>query len=127
MSGVGMPAHLHLEVFAAVVAEAFDGELPYLVGSATDKGWRDVDVRLILDDDVFDALFPDRMSQALSSSKKWSAMCMAFSALGERMTGLPIDFQIQRQTDANDAYSGPRHALGLQGPLHRVVRNEGAP
>lgn len=120
---VGMPAHLHLEVFARVVESAF-GEIPYLVGSAAQgKGWRDVDVRLMLDDDVFDALFPDKVSTANSTSKKWSAMCMAFSALGEKMTGLPIDFQIQRTTEANDKFDGPRHALGLGGPLHRLSKS----
>lgn len=118
---VGMPAHLHLEVFAAIVEAAF-GEHPYHVGSSmTGKGWRDVDVRLILDDDAFDALFPDKASRANSSSKKWSATCMAWSALGEKMTGLPIDFQIQRQTEANEMFPGGRGALGLQGPLHRLA------
>lgn len=44
---------------------------------------------------------------------KWVALCMAFSALGKEMTGLPIDFQIQRRTDANKKYpKQPRFALG---------------
>ena len=45
---------------------------------------------------------------------KWVALTLAFSELGRRMTGLPIDFQIQPRTYANTAYKDrPRSALGL--------------
>ena len=38
----------------------------------------------------------------------------AFRRIGAtRMTGLPIDFQIQQQTWANATFFGPRSALGL--------------
>jgi hypothetical protein len=36
---------------------------------------------------------------------------LAWSMLGRQMTGLPIDFQIQQQTLANDEFDGPRSAL----------------
>jgi hypothetical protein len=40
-----------------------------------------------------------------------AAITLAFAALGEQMTGLPVDFQIQPQTWANETYPGPRSAL----------------
>lgn len=108
---VGMPAALHLDEFGSQVWAAF-GDTPYLVGSATrSKTWRDVDVRLILDDAEYEALLGD--TEHLSRRGKWVALCMAFSALGQKMTGLPIDFQIQQRTKANAMYTGARLALGL--------------
>lgn len=111
--GVGMPAALLLEEFGNQVWHAF-GTPPYLVGSAlAGKVWRDVDIRLILDDETYAALglgdpkFPHH-------NGKWAALCLAFSALGKQMTGLPIDFQIQEQTYANAAFEKqPRSALGM--------------
>ncbi|GAA0704850.1 hypothetical protein GCM10010193_69830 [Kitasatospora atroaurantiaca] len=110
--GVGMPAHLHLEAFGREIEDAF-GHLPMLVGSsATGKQWRDVDVRLILPDDEFDHLFPDHDAPARMDGR-WSLLCAAISELGRLRTGLPVDFQIQRMSNANAKYDGVRHALGL--------------
>lgn len=111
--GVGMPQALLLEEFGSQVWHAF-GDAPYLVGSALNgKVYRDVDVRLILDDEVYavmglgDPKFPHH-------NGKWVALCLAFSALGKQMTGLPIDFQIQQQTHANTTFERqPRSALGM--------------
>lgn len=110
--GVGMPATLYLEEFGSKIWSAF-GEPPYLVGSAVNnKTWRDVDVRLILEDSLYEEMgFGDPKNPF--ENEKWVSMCMAFSALGEKMTGLPIDFQIQQQTDANLKYKGHRSAIGL--------------
>lgn len=114
-TGPGMPAFLHLELFGSLVWDAF-GQPPYLVGSCcTGKEWRDVDVRLILDDAEYDALIGPVPGGLERANGKWAALCMAFSALGQQMTGLPIDFQIQRRTQANELYDGPREALGLIG------------
>jgi len=111
---VGMPAALYLEEFGSQVWSAF-GTLPYLVGSATFfKEWRDVDVRLILDDAEYACLGLGDPVRACTNAK-WAALCMAFSALGTKMTGLPIDFQIQQRTYANAQYNRPRLALGLVG------------
>jgi hypothetical protein len=45
---------------------------------------------------------------------KWTALCLAFAELGKKMTGLPIDFQIQQQTYANEHNKGKsRSALGI--------------
>ena len=114
--GVGMPAHLLLHEFGSQVWAAF-GEPPFHVGSSlTQKsGWRDVDVRLILDDTEYDALGLGKPNLPHQNGK-WVALCLAFSALGKQMTGLPIDFQIQQQTRANEEYyrqDHPRSALGV--------------
>lgn len=101
--GVGMPASMYLDQFGHVVNDAF-GAFPYLVGSATrGKQWRDVDVRLILADEDYDAFF-GAGTDANETNPKWCAYCMAFAELGRRMTGLPVDFQIQRRSEANRMY-----------------------
>ncbi|MFC4006659.1 hypothetical protein ACFOY2_05465 [Nonomuraea purpurea] len=111
-AGVGMPALLHLNSFGREIGEAF-GHTPYLVGSAArGKQWRDVDVRLMLPDDEFDALFPGH-AKPDETDGRWALVCAAISELGRVRTGLPIDFQIQRVTQANERYDGVRHALGL--------------
>lgn len=111
--GVGMPALLHLNAFGRELHEAF-GEYAYLVGSAAvGKQWRDVDVRLMLSDEEFDALFPDHTRPGRCDGR-WSLVCAAISDLGKSRTGLPIDFQIQRTSEANELYgSEVRQALGL--------------
>ncbi len=110
--GVGMPAELMLQEFGSQVWAAF-GHEPYHVGSSLlGKTWRDVDVRLILPDDEYEALgFGD--PQHAHFNGKWVSLCLAYSALGKAMTGLPIDFQIQQQTDANERYKGRRSAIGF--------------
>src|SRR6266404_3570266 len=109
---VGMPAAMLLEEFGSQVWSAF-GEPPYLVGSATFyKSWRDVDVRLILDDAVYESLGLGGPRDGHRNGK-WVSLCLAYSALGKSLTGLPIDFQIQQRTFANERYKGPRCAIGI--------------
>jgi hypothetical protein len=89
------------------IVEAF-GHHPYLVGSARQRpDWRDVDVRSILPDDEFDALFTQR-------EFFWSLICLAVSEYLSRISGLPVDYQIQRQTQANEKHPGERSALGFR-------------
>jgi len=122
---VGMPADLYLHEFGSQVWSAF-GTPPYLVGSAlTKKTWRDVDVRLILSDEEYiklelgDPRYP-------AENGKWVSLCMAYSALGKALTGLPIDFQIQQQSLANKTYPGGRSALGflpLRFPINKTLKS----
>jgi len=110
--GVGMPAALMLNEFGSQVWNAFGGP-PYHVGSSlTGKSWRDVDVRLILDDEAYAAMGLGDPEQPHSNGK-WVAFCLAFSMLGKHMTGLPIDFQIQQRTNANKMFKQVRSALGI--------------
>lgn len=104
-----MPAGIWLVKFGVIVRDYF-GHVPYHVGSSLkSKQWRDVDVRLILPDDEFTERFGD--NQSAGTNPILSAITLAFSALGSQMTGLPIDFQIQTTTHANEAYPGMRSAL----------------
>jgi hypothetical protein len=110
--GPGVPGAMHLEAFGRAIADAF-GRCPYQVGSsATSKTWRDVDVRLILADEKFHALFPG-FKNANHIDAFWSLICAAISELGRVRTGLPIDFQIQSMTEANEKYPGMRIPLFL--------------
>jgi hypothetical protein len=102
---VGMPQDILLNEFGSHVWFAF-GHVAYHVGSSlNDKtGWRDVDVRVLIPDDEWDAMglgHPDQVHD----NGKWTALVLAFSALGKAMTGLPIDFQLQKQSWANEKYS----------------------
>lgn len=113
--GVGMPADLYLEEFGYQIWTAF-GETPYHVGSSLmNKQWRDVDVRLILSDEQYEQMglgSPERPHD----NGKWVSLVLAYSALGKSLTGLPIDFQIQQQSYANEKYPGHhcmRSALGI--------------
>lgn len=119
--GIGMPAAIHLDDFGALVQAAFEpgGFGVYHVGSSLmGKKWRDVDVRLILSDEEYESLgFGD--PTRTHTNPKWVALVLAFSALGQKMTGLPIDFQIQQQTLCNKQYPHQRSALGL----HTHFRN----
>lgn len=81
---------------------------PYLVGTVlTGQDWRDVDVRVLMKDEDFDAVFGGR--EAL-----WAWVCQSTTAYLADATGLPIDFQVQRRSEANEKYPGPRSALGIR-------------
>jgi hypothetical protein len=101
-----------LEHACSVVAKAFDHP-PYLVGTATESpDWRDVDVRLILPDDEFDSLFKYRGGKDFPGGL-WGLMCLTISHYLADTSGLPVDFQIQRMTEANEKFGGkPRNPLG---------------
>lgn len=106
----GMPASIWLGKFGVLVRDYF-GHVPYQVGSSlTRKDWRDVDVRLMLPDDEFAAMFGS-LDRNAETDPKLAAITLAFAALGKAMTGLPIDFQIQPLTFANEKCPGPRSAL----------------
>jgi hypothetical protein len=108
----------HLDQACQLVSRAFGGHPPYLVGSAgvANDGSRprDVDVRLMLDDDEFAAVCPTR--------ERWELLCLSIGAYLASRTGLPIDFQIQSAEVANERFSGPRNPLGLLHSGGRVGR-----
>lgn len=92
------------------ITEAF-GEHPYLVGSVTrSPDFRDVDVRSILADDDFDARFGER-------EFFWSLFCMAVSEYLRVATGLPVDFQVQRQSKSEKYAGDVRCAMGFPARL----------
>lgn len=87
--------------WAADVSRTFRFESVYLVGSALEtKDYRDVDIRVMLDDDH--PLWLAVLAQWLDDG---------ISVWGQTVTGLPIDFQLQRTNWANAEFDGRRHAL----------------
>lgn len=96
------------------VKQAFDA-MPYLVGSVErgDRNWRDVDVRVLLDEDEWEALTRDDVMRL-------RALNLSISLWGRQATGLPIDFQFQRAYDANEEFAGEtRNAIGID-PMVRA-------
>ena len=80
----------------------------YLVGSSLLKAdYRDVDLRCILHDDEY-----DRMFDGEESKLRLKLLNTAISEWIAARTGLPIDFQFQRQTEANAEFKGRRHFVG---------------
>lgn len=84
----------------------------YHVGSSiTRHDYRDVDVRLILDDAEFERLFGTG-KKSPSTLDLWFLMCWAISEWMKHRTGLPVDFQIQSMAMANTPENdGPRNGL----------------
>jgi hypothetical protein len=94
----------------AEIMKSYDSYGVYLVGSSiVRKDYRDVDLRCIMKDDVFEAEFP---ADAHGHRPKWMLTCLALSAWLKHVTGLPVDFQFQKQSLANAHHKGERHAMG---------------
>ena len=105
-----------LEDWCRLVRVAF-GAPPYLVGSALSRpDYRDVDVRVILPDARFDEWFGNRGTLAGTRRFRLRVRVVnrAFSVWGQQETGLPIDFQVQRQTEANAQFDGVRSPMGTR-------------
>ena len=115
---VGAPACFALELACQHLHRAFGGEgSMYLVGSALERpDWRDIDVRFILPDDEFAKLFPHAgpvEHGRWEFDQRWCIMTIAISAWLKSQTGLPVDFQFQPRSHANERHKGPRNALGM--------------
>ena len=108
-SGLSTSDMHNLDLACRPITRAFDGHPPYLVGSAGESAdYRDVDIRMILGDEEFDRLFSGRI-------ELWALMSLSIGEWLRQRTGLPIDFQIQRQTEANEKHDKPRNPLGRNG------------
>lgn len=91
------------------LVEAFGWGTTYLVGSSLDKDdYRDIDVRTILKDEDFDAIFSGR-------EFFWSITCLGIATYLSQVSGLPLDYQIQRRTQANEKFTGVRNPIGTRG------------
>jgi len=103
---VGQPQGMLLNEFGQRLWDAF-GEVAYQVGSSlgpkTDS-WRDVDVRLMLEDEAWAAMGLGNPENP-HDNRKWRALCIVFSDYGRHLTGLPIDFQLQQLSHANREYT----------------------
>lgn len=118
---VGAPACFALELACREICDAFNGYGCYVVGSCLDRrDWRDVDVRFIMPDDDFALLFPDVERTHWEQDARWLLLTVSISERMSKLTGLPIDFQFQPQTHANEKHKGKRSAVGI-----RIRRGEG--
>lgn len=95
-----------LDLAVGSLAWLYHGACTHLVGTAQTGGdYRDVDVRTILRDEDFDALIGN-------DAHLWSVLSFLIGDWLSRQTGLPVDYQIQRMTEANERFDGPRNPLG---------------
>jgi hypothetical protein len=95
----------NLDAACQLLRKAFRSP-PFLVGTAgTDgnPGYRDVDVRLVLEDGEFARVCP--------TMERWEMLCLAISTYLSERAGVNVDFQIQ-QYSAAEAHRGPRNPLG---------------
>lgn len=123
VSYIGAPAVFALEIACQTVCNAFGGYGCFVVGSSMERpDWRDVDVRLIMSDEDFAALFPDAGSH-WEHDQRWLLLTVSVSGYLSKVTGLPIDFQFQPQTHANERHKGKRNAIGLT--IHRAENSTG--
>jgi hypothetical protein len=105
------PHFYSLNQACSIVNRALDGFGCYLVGSSLERrDYRDVDVRFIMSDEAYDRMF---WGNGGWLNPLWSLMCTSISLWLSEQTKLPIDFQIQRQTQANLEHDGLRSALGF--------------
>ena len=116
-----MPAFLYLQDFGMLVFRAYK-VAPYLVGSAlTGRNPKDIDIRLMLNGEEFERYVGD-IDLINQPYTRWATLCQAFSALGEKVTGLPIDFQFQLEEHHGIIYKGcPRLAIS---PGARTVKSD---
>jgi hypothetical protein len=107
------PHFFELNQACRMLTEAF-GYHVYLVGSSIERrDYRDVDIRCILPDKEYARMFGEPSSASHARNAMWSLMCSSISLWLSRATGLPIDFQIQQQTQANAEFAGTRCAIGI--------------
>ncbi len=103
------PHYFNLNLACVPLLAAFDGGV-YLVGSCLERpDYRDVDVRAIISDAEYARLF----GSGASHTALWSIMCASIALWLSERSGLPVDFQVQQQTTANDQHDGLRSALGI--------------
>lgn len=138
-----VPQKFNLAMACNLIGQCFGRNYGvYHVGSSLERrDYRDVDIRVILDDAEFDRLFPclvpldscqhktvhEPKGYVCSACKPtftvqvptpqldatWSLLCAAISLWLQRHSDLPVDFQIQRQTQANEEFKGRRNGIGL--------------
>lgn len=98
-----------LEHACRMVEASFGDEAGYGIfhvgSSLTHAEWRDVDVRTMLIDEEFDLLFK-------ANPMRLRFLNVAISEWLSARSGLPVDFQFQRTTEANAKFGGmPRNFI----------------
>lgn len=99
-----------LHDWAVQVVEMFNDEMAYQVGTSLTlnpaKSHRDVDIRVMLKPKDF---------KELQRIVNIDRLNLTISLWGQKVTGLPIDFQVQNVEYANEHHSGMRSAIGIGG------------
>lgn len=107
MSILNPPTLFRLDLACKPIVEAF-GPHVYLVGSVQERtahALSDFDVRLILSDKKYKRL--------IKTSEQRTILDLALGAFVRELSGLPVDFQIQRQSQADEKFKGKqRNPLG---------------
>lgn len=107
-----------LDLACKPIEEALGGT--YNVGTSVRLGsYRDVDVRTILPDEMYDALV------AAVGADGIAFLGLAIGQYLHSLTEMPIDYQIQRQTEANELHKGSRNPVGIRDLGH--FRGDAAP
>ena len=108
-SYLSVPQQFALQHACRILTAAF-GANTYQVGSSlTRSDYRDVDLRCILDDEEYDAL----LGGLSCNQYRLDLLNAALSEWLQARTGLPIDFQFQRRTEANRDFDGARNFMGM--------------
>lgn len=103
---LSVPEAFRLEHAMRMFTASF-GFCTYQVGSSLERpDYRDVDLRCILDDAEYDVMIGANLT-------KLRFLNAALSEWVAARTGLNIDFQFQRQTEANAEFKGPRSFIGF--------------
>lgn len=112
---VPAPQMFHLHHACNLINQAFPQAFGcFLVGSALERrDYRDVDVRCVLPDEDFDRLFPKAPDGPAHWQPTWALLCITISEWLRQVSGLPVDFQFQKQSIANAKFTGQRSALGM--------------
>lgn len=93
------------------------GAMPYQVGSSLQhKDYRDVDIRVMLDD--------ERYNDLAATGVDLYYLNLSVSLWGQKVTSLPIDFQVQRITEANSDYNFPRNPCGINPKAFQQTRKD---
>lgn len=123
---VGQPQQMLLNQFGDMVRQAFGTHSVYHVGSSMGeekKAWRDVDIRCMLTDEQWEKLgLLDPKNN--HGDPKWCALCIVFSHYGRHLTGLPIDFQLQRIKEANEMHSSKDGCYRSHCGTHFIIPKE---
>ncbi|GAB3988918.1 hypothetical protein [Nocardioides marmoraquaticus] len=112
MSALSPEQMFRLDLACRPLNEWFGIHASYLVGTAQQprdgRPPRDVDVRALLEDVDY-----DRLAAALPDDGALNLLQIGISSYLRDVTGLPVDFQVQRLTQANERHQGTRNPLGL--------------
>lgn len=133
-AGYLSPPDMHrLDWACQPIRRAF-GTPPYLVGSVlTRPDFRDIDIRLILDDEAVERMFGNGAFGVHEAGDPGAVRLLLNIALSDLITKAasppaPIDFQIQSMSEANVPEHGMRNPLGMRRtppPLTNVHDPEG--